>query len=146
MAIRKFTLRSGTVLQVDDMAPFEVCVPIVEVIKKSMRDAARQAAGDRPITEVDDSEVGDAVASDPNVRKAVVDVFPWVIYGTDRMSLGLLNDADNGARVRGDYFEIISRVVEVIARPFFPQTSSESTRQEEVATNGQASPLQQAIT
>src|SRR5690348_16192037 len=120
MAIKGFKLKSGVTLQVDT-ASFEVAIELVEAVKRASigMDSAK--------------DIGEAVGTDPGVRRAVVAAFPWVLYGTDKMTLELLNDPNKGLRVRGDYFEIMNHIIEVNMRPFFPGTSSGSPPPEEAA-------------
>jgi hypothetical protein len=125
--MQTFKTKSGAELQVD-VASFEVAIALVEAVKQVMRDIAPE----RPET-----EVGDAVASDPRVRKAVMEASRWVLYNGRVFDIQLLNDPKLGVKVWGDYFEVFRRVIEVNTHPFFPQTSSESSARGEGATGDQ---------
>lgn len=141
MAIQKFKTRSGAELQIDDLAEFEATIALVETVKKIMRSIFTQAAAEGKTPEqMVGIEVSDAVQWNPEVRRAAIGLFPWVIYDGARMSEAMLNDPRLGHKVRGDYQEIISHIVEVISKPFFQNPSSGSTTREEGATDVQQRP------
>ena len=120
--LKDFKLRSGATLQVQP-AQFEKGVALVEAVG-------------RAILGKEESLQFDQVALfDETVRKAIYDVFPWVLYETQQMSLELFKDPKIGDRLAGDWFEIAGRIIEVNRGHFFPKASSESSAPEEATTS-----------
>lgn len=121
MANFKYTLKSGTILQITT-APFEAAVALVEAVRKATK-------GEDP-----NAEVGDAVVMNPDVRKAIYGVFDTALYGTIRLSPAIFDDLKVGDQARGDYFEICARLIEANCKPFFLMTSSVSTSEPSKST------------
>ena len=109
MSNHEFTLKSGAKLRISTAA-FEPAVNLVEAVKKASRGLSPEL------------EIGDVVLFDPEVRKALFGVFPWVHYNNEAVTVGLLDDASKGETVRGDYLELCARVIEVNTKPFFLKT------------------------
>ena len=106
MSNHDFTLKSGAKLHLST-APFEAAVLLVEAVKKA-------SAGKDP-----GMDVGDAVLTDPEVRKALYGVFEFITYDNVRVGPGLFDDLKMGERARGDYFEIGAKAIQVNCLPFF---------------------------
>lgn len=127
MRTETFTLKSGTKLTVT-MAPFEVAIALVEAVK-------RATMGWDP-----GLDVGDAVVTNPEVRRALFSAFDTVLYGTNRVTVGLFDDPVLGEKARGDYFAICGHVITVNSTPFFLTTSSASITPPETTSKSPASP------
>ena len=123
--MKTFTLRSGAVLEVG-AAEFEKGVALVEAVAASV-------IGQNP-----DLQMDHVVLFNPAVRRAIYEVFPWVVYDKARVTPDLFNDAKLGVRACSDWFEMAARIVEVNREHFFPKTSSGSSVPGEALTKGQA--------
>lgn len=119
-----FTLRSGAKLHIDT-APFAQAVNLLEVVRKV-------ASGmDKSL------DVGDAALMSPEVRLAIYEVFPWATYDNLKLYPRIFDEVELGEKVRGDYFEICSKLIEVNVQPFFLRISSKSTDSKAELTKSQ---------
>lgn len=109
-----FILKSGEKLHIST-PEFEESAKLIETVKKV-------TTGMDPKLSVDD-----VIFADENIRKALYPCFKYAMYGVHQMSVALMNDPKMAMKVRGDYFEIGSRIIEVVSNPFFLNHSSEST-------------------
>jgi len=104
---------------------------LVEAVKA----ATRVFSEGKSREEIASVEIGEAIVTNPGVRKAIYDVMPWCMYGVNKLNPSLFNDptpvgdATLGDLARGDYFEMASLIIEVNIRPFFPKASSKSASQ-----------------
>ena len=114
MANYDFTLKSGEKLHISTPA-FEDSVALIEAVKKVTN-------GMDPTLSVDD-----AILANSEVRKAMYPCFPYAMYGIYKLTVGIFDDPKIGTKARGDYFEICSRIIEVVSKDFFLNLSSKST-------------------
>lgn len=121
--LERFILKSGAELQVQP-ASWEKGVVLMERVYSSI-------LGKDP-----ESQFDQVALLDPKVREAIVDVFPWVIYGGKPMAVAIFGDPAIGDRAVGDWFEMASRIVEVNRKHFFPRASSASSAAGEANTKG----------
>jgi len=113
MALKTFLLGSGATLEVGP-ANFEEGVALMEAVGKAVLGQDQEL----PLAQV--------VLFNPEVRKAIYNVFPWVIYNKIKVTPALFNDPSLGERACSDWFEMASKIVEVNQEHFFPRTSSGS--------------------
>lgn len=114
MSNHDFILKSGEKLHISTPA-FEDSVALIEAVKKVTN-------GMDPTLSVDD-----AILANSEVRKAMYPCFPYAMYGIYKLTVGLFDDPKMGAKARGDYFEICSRIIEVVSKDFFLNLSLRST-------------------
>lgn len=122
--LKEFKLKSGATLQVQP-AEFEKGVALVEAVGKAI------------LGKEENLQFDQVALFDATVRRAIYDVFPWVIYETFPMTLNLFKDSKVGDKLAGDWFEIAGRVIEVNREYFFPRASSESSESEGAAIRSQ---------
>jgi len=127
MSNHDFILKSGEKLHISTPS-FEESVSLIEAIKKITN-------GMDPNLSIDD-----AILSDATVRKAIYPCFQFSMYGIHKVSAALFDDPKIGEKARGDYFEICSRIIEVVSQPFFLTLSSKSTTPSQTQRENQELP------
>lgn len=123
MPNQDFTLKSGAVLHVS-IPPFREALALLK--------ALTTASAGMPSTE----DIARAFLSSSEAEHAVHKCFARCTYDGQRLTEELLDDPKYTERLRLDYVEICSRVIEVTCGPFLGQTSS--------ASNG-AGPIPRAV-
>lgn len=114
MANEDFILKSGSTLHVTS-GPWSLVVPLWSAIKMA-------SIGKR-----ENPEIGHILLSSKEVQDAVVLLFPWATYDSIKIYPGLFDEEKYAERARGDYLEIVEKIIEFNLRPFFLTTSSKST-------------------
>lgn len=114
MRTKEFTLKSGKKLTVTE-ASFEIAISLIEAIKQS---TIGMPAG---------AELSQAVFAFPSIRQALIPAFNSVLWGVHKVSPALFDDPKVGGEASLDYFEIVSRVIEVNYSRFFLTNSLPST-------------------
>lgn len=108
-----FTLKSGAVLHVS-VPPFQEALALLKAVTKATTG----------LPNADD--VGKAVLASPEAEAAMYKVFGRCTYESVRLTTELFDDPTFTDKLRQDYLEICSRVIEVTCAPFLGQTSSAS--------------------
>jgi hypothetical protein len=115
----KFTLKSGVVLTVGS-SEFSTAMALVKTIKKATFGMPPQ------------SDLSSAIFISEEVEQATFRCFNRVTYDGVKLTKGLFDDPKYEDRIRGDYFEICSRVIEVNCNPFFGRAFSSSEGQQKI--------------
>lgn len=132
MSNEKYTLKSGVVLQVT-MAAFEIAIALKEAVDDVM--LSIDSSWDE-----NDPRVGYKLLANIRVREALFPCFDTCLYGTERVTRGLFDDAKLGVKARGDYHEMAAYVIKVNRGPFFLTNSSVSSTLPETPSKSHESP------
>jgi hypothetical protein len=122
MATKEFTLKSGAKLVVT-AAPMQDCDALMSALAKCSKgipltdDILRQ-----DITHLKDY-FAEAISS-PDFKSAIWKCAQRSTYENVRVSQDLFDDPKLEQQARGDYFEILFKIIEVNCAPFFAQIFS----------------------
>jgi hypothetical protein len=108
-----FNLASGAVLHVS-VPPFREALALLK--------AVTNATAGLPTAD----DVGRAVLTSPEAEAAIAKVFERCTYESVKLTLALFDDPAYTERLRRDYLEICSKIIEVTCAPFLERASSAS--------------------
>lgn len=127
MSNHDFVLKSGEKLHITS-APFEQAIALTEVVSEVTR-------GMDPTHELDS-----VILLNPRVRAAVYPLLPFVMWGIHKLSVHAMDDPAIGDKLKADWLEIASFIIQVNSKIFFSLTSSKSTTPSNIPPGSPASP------